>query len=65
VIAVAVLLDGTILGIGTGNTLWTRKTLDANWVHITDSGSVIGVTVRTDGTILGIGTDNTLWTRQA
>jgi hypothetical protein len=63
VIGVTVLKDGTILGIGMDNYLWTRATLNSSWVQVPNSGSVIGVTVLQDGTILGIGMDKYLWTR--
>ena len=62
-IGVTVLPNGTILGIGTDKLLYTRATLNSNWVQVPNSGSVIGVTVLPNGTILGIGTDKLLWTK--
>jgi hypothetical protein len=55
--------NGTILGVGTNNLLYTRANLNSNWVQVPNSCSVIGVTVMPNGTILGIGTDNMLWTK--
>ncbi|CAF1361304.1 unnamed protein product [Adineta steineri] len=75
VIGVTQLNNGTILGISSDYTLWTRATLDSDWVQIQnsngvlvggkhlDNAKVIGVTQLNDGTILGIGTDGILWTR--
>jgi hypothetical protein len=37
--------DGTILGIGMNNDLWTRATLNSNWIQIPNSSAVIGVTI--------------------
>ncbi|CAF1427750.1 unnamed protein product [Adineta steineri] len=56
--------DGTILGIGTNNKLYTRATLNSDWIEVPNTmGAVIGVTQLQDGTILGIGTNNKLYTR--
>ncbi|CAF4168074.1 unnamed protein product, partial [Adineta steineri] len=56
--------DGTILGIGTNNKLYTRATLNSDWIQVPNTmGAVIGVTQLQDGTILGIGTNNKLYTR--
>jgi hypothetical protein len=63
VIGVTVMPNGTILGVGTNNLLYTRANLNSNWVQVPNSCSVIGVTVMPNGTILGIGTDNMLWTK--
>ena len=56
-------LQGMILGIGEDNYLYTRATLNSNWIQVPNSSAVIGVTVMPDGTILGIGTDKYLYTR--
>ncbi|MFM6039522.1 MAG: LamG-like jellyroll fold domain-containing protein, partial [Sphaerospermopsis kisseleviana] len=53
-----------VIGIGTNNQLYTRKTLTSNWEHIPNSGSVLGITVMSDGTIVGIGMNNQLYTRK-
>lgn len=62
-IGVAVMPDGSILGVGTDNTLYTRANLTAAWSQVANSGSVKSVTVQADGTIVGLGMDNTLYTR--
>ncbi|MFM6066272.1 MAG: LamG-like jellyroll fold domain-containing protein, partial [Sphaerospermopsis kisseleviana] len=53
-----------LIGIGTNNQLYTRKTLTSNWENIPNSCCVIGITVMPDGTIVGIGTNNQLYTRK-
>ncbi|CAF4404264.1 unnamed protein product, partial [Rotaria magnacalcarata] len=55
--------DGTILGIGKNNQLYTRVSMNHPWIHVPDSGSMIGVSNLKDGTILGVGTNNQLYTR--
>jgi hypothetical protein len=55
--------NGTILGVGTDNMLYTRANLNSAWSQVTNSGSMLGVTVLSDGTIVGVGTDNALYTR--
>ncbi|CAF3971161.1 unnamed protein product [Adineta steineri] len=56
--------DGTILGIGTNNKLYTRATLNSDWIEVPNTmGAVIAVTQLHNGTILGIGTNNKLYTR--
>ncbi|MBE9239357.1 hypothetical protein IQ227_25975, partial [Anabaena aphanizomenioides LEGE 00250] len=64
VLGITVMPDGTIVGIGMNNQLYTRKTLTSNWEHIANSGSVLGITVMPDGTIVGIGMNNQLYTRK-
>ncbi|MFB2737911.1 hypothetical protein, partial [Umezakia ovalisporum] len=56
--------NNILVGIGTNNQLYTRKTLTSNWEHIPNSGSVLGITVMADGTIVGIGMNNQLYTRK-
>ncbi len=53
-----------LLGIGMYHQLWYREELTSNWVHVPNSGSVIGITVLPDGKILGVGTDHQLWYRE-
>ena len=55
--------DGTIVGVGMDNLLYTRATLTSPWVQVPNSGAVMRVTQMMDGTIVGVGMDNTLWTR--
>ena len=52
-----------IIGIGTDNQLYTRATLNSNWVGVPNAWGFIGIVQLIDGTILGIGTDNQLWKR--
>ena len=62
ILAISVMPDDTLLGIGMDNTLFTRANL-AYWTNVPNSAAVLGVTVMTDGSILGIGMDNSLFTR--
>jgi C1A family cysteine protease len=43
VIGVTIMQDGTILGIGTNQQLYTRATLTSNWINVPNSGDVLGV----------------------
>lgn len=61
--ALAQMDDGTILGVGTDNLIYTRRDLYGSWVQVAGSGSVIGVVQLRDGTVVGIGTDNQLYAR--
>ncbi len=63
VTSVTVMPNGTILGVGTDKSLWTRATLSSEWQQVPLSGSVTSVAVMPNGKILGVGTDKFLWTR--
>lgn len=63
VMAATQLRDGTLLGVGMDNLLYTRPTLSAPWTQIPGSGAVLAVTQIDDGTLLGIGLDHLLYTR--
>lgn len=63
VIAVTQLQDGTILGVGTDNALYTRPALAGSWTQVPSSKAVKAVTQRRDGTIVGVGMNNALYTR--
>ena len=70
---VAVLPNGSLLGVGAGggglleNQLYVRATLTGGWARpwtrVPETGAVSCVTVMDDGTILGVGTDARLYTR--
>jgi hypothetical protein len=62
----AIILPGgkRILGVGKDQELYTRETLDSDWVHVPNSGRVIAVTIMQDGTLLGVGADNSLFTKK-
>lgn len=76
-IGLAVLKDGTLLGIGTDNQLYTRsevasllhtpldKAPAGIWTQIPSSGAVKAITQLKDGTLVGVGMDHDLWTRAA
>lgn len=60
---VAIMKDGSILGVGMDNKLYTRTNLEAEWVIAPNYGEVKGITVMRNGTILGIGMNGRLLTR--
>ena len=57
--------DGTILGIGMNNKLYTRADLNAKWVMAPNVGGKVKgvVSIMKDGTILGLAMDGSLLTR--
>ena len=63
VIAVTIMQDGTLLGVGADNSLFTKKELEADWIQVPNSGSVNDVAILPDGRILGVGVDYWLYTR--
>lgn len=64
-IGVTVMRDGTIVGVGTNNALFTRRLSDTAWTPVSGSGNVIDVAALADGVLLGVGVDNILYTRQS
>jgi hypothetical protein len=64
VTSVAVMPNGTILGVGTDKLLWTRASLTSEWLQIPRSGFVTSVAALPDGSLLGVGTDQALWSRK-
>jgi uncharacterized protein (DUF697 family)/uncharacterized coiled-coil protein SlyX len=63
VIGLCLMRDGTFLGVGTDNQLYTRASLEAPWKLVPTSGAVKSVVQLRDGTIAGVGMDNMIWTR--
>lgn len=61
--ALSCLPDGTLVGVGMDNALWTRASLTTAWVQVPSSQSVYDVTVLADGRLLGIGTNFELYVR--
>ncbi|KAJ3277610.1 hypothetical protein HDU79_002350, partial [Rhizoclosmatium sp. JEL0117] len=55
--------DGTFLGVGMDNNLYTRSSINAPWSWIQNSGSVIDVTILSSGAILGTAPDGNLYIR--
>ena len=69
VIAITQLLDETIVGVGTDNRIYTKKSLDDNWEGPIinpkqPSAALKSITQLNDGSILGIGMGDTLWTQK-
>jgi hypothetical protein len=51
--------DGTIVGIGTDNTLYSKPNLNGAWTHTASGGEWCGyVTIAPDGSLFVIGSDN-------
>ena len=67
VISVTQLTDGTIIGVGTDNSLWKKKSLASKWTKITcpQSCCVISVSTLNDGSIVGVGTNGLIYTRKS
>ena len=62
VISVAMGPDGTLVGVGTDNKLWTKSSLEGNWRSTTSSGEwVSSICIAPDGSIFGIGQSKTIW----
>jgi len=60
------LKDGTILGIGMDNKIWTKTKLTDVWLQSPiDTCCVTSVTQLNDGTILGIGMNNMIWKKNS
>ena len=68
VISITNLHDGTLLGIGHDNQLYTKSTENPNepWGGpVVDSCCMVDVTVLADGTIIGVHTNGYLYTRES
>ncbi len=63
VLSVTPLRDGTIVGVGLDNLLYTRATLTSPWVQVPGSGAVLAVTQLRDGRLLAVATNGLLYTR--
>jgi phospholipase C len=60
--ALATLKNGTIVGVGLDNQLYSRSNL-ATWVSVPGSGVATAITTLLDGTLLAVGTDLQLYQR--
>ena len=64
VLSACQLQDGTFLGVGLNNGLYTLANLNAGWIYGGDNTkAVIGITQMNDGKLLGVGTDYNLYTK--
>jgi hypothetical protein len=62
VVSVAMGQDGTLVGVGTDNKLWSKSNLEGAWRQTTSSGeSVRSICIAPDGSIFCIGQGNTIW----
>ena len=57
------MLDGTLLGVGTDNWLYSKLNLSAVWSRVDNSCCVKSAIQLKDGTFLGVGMGNNLWTK--
>jgi hypothetical protein len=58
------LRDGSFLGVGVDNAVYTLANLNAKWIYGGDNTKTVKhVTQLSDGTLLGVGMDNQLYTK--
>ncbi|ORY27558.1 hypothetical protein BCR33DRAFT_793779 [Rhizoclosmatium globosum] len=58
--------DGSFVAVGLDNQLYTRKTLNAPWIFVPQSGKVVDITVNwSDDSLIGTAPDGTLWTKKS
>jgi hypothetical protein len=67
VISVTQTRDGTIIGVGTDNSLYKKKSLASKWTKITcpQSCCVTSISTLNDGSIVGVGTNGLIYTRKS
>ena len=68
VLSVAMGQDGTIIGIGTDNTLFTKPSLDSEtWTHTPSSDGewVSSICIAPDGSIFCVGGDSHIWKKNS
>ncbi|KAJ3285489.1 hypothetical protein HDU79_007277 [Rhizoclosmatium sp. JEL0117] len=65
VIDITVLSNGVILGTGPDFNIYSRQTLNSNWVLVSGGCCVYSTAQALDGSILGIGTDNAVYWKQS
>jgi len=54
--------DGTIVGIGTNNTLFSTPTFNGAWTQTASAGEWCGyITIAPDGSVFVVGSDNNIW----
>ena len=66
VISAAMGQDGTIVGVGTDNTLWSRP-LDGTWTHTNDPNGewCAAVAIGPDGSLFVVGGGNQIWKKNS
>lgn len=62
VIDISVMSNGSLIGVGTDNQVYSRQTLNSPWVNMKITGFWIGVSIMNDGhTLLLVGKDNKIY----
>ena len=61
-LSVAEMKDGSFVGIGIDNQLYTLATLPSTWKLAKNGGKLLSVAILKDEIIVGVGTDNQLYT---
>ena len=61
VISVAMGPDGTLIGVGTDNKLWSKPSLEGTWRQTSTSEWITSICIAPDGSIYCIGQGNTIW----
>jgi hypothetical protein len=65
-ISVAMGQDGTVIGVGTDNLLYSKAGVDAAWQPASSAGEVIySVAIAPDGSIFVIGSDQQIWKKSS
>jgi hypothetical protein len=66
VIGAAMGQDGTIVGIGTDNTLYSKPNLNAAWTHTASAGErCASITIAPDGSVLVVGVDGAIYKKNS
>ena len=66
VMSVAMAKDGTLVGVGMDNVLYSKTTLNGNWTRTASPGEWISyVTIAPDGSIFVIGSGNQIWKKNS
>jgi len=66
VTSVAMGQDGTVVGVGTNNVLWSKPNLNGTWAETSSPGEwVSSVAIAPDGSIFVIGEDEQIWKKNS
>jgi len=66
VISTAMGQDGTLLGVGTDNKLWTKPNINADWTQVASPSEwVSAVAIAPDGSVFVVGYNNELWKKNS
>ena len=58
--------DGTIVGIGTNNTLFSTPSFNGTWTQTASAGEWCGyITIAPDGSVFVVGSDNNIWKKNS